>query len=161
LLSGDFTLEDFLEQLQMLKRMGPLQGLIGMLPGMSKQLKDVDIDDKQFGRVEAIIRSMTPKERRDPKGVLNGRRRKRIAAGSGTTVTEVNRLVKQFAEVQKVMKSAAKMSGQQGAKPKGARGAKGQAAAMRQLQQQMGGGGPAGMGGFQGLQPAPKRSKHR
>ena len=161
ILSGDFTLEDFLDQLQMLKRMGPLQGLLGMMPGMSKQLKDVDIDDKQFARVEAIIRSMTPQERRDPKGVLNGRRRKRIAAGSGTTVTEVNRLVKQFAEVQRVMKSAAKMAGQQGAKPKGARGAKGQAAAVRQLQQQMGSGGPAGMGGFQGLQPAPKRSKRR
>jgi len=161
ILSGSFTLEDFLDQLQMLKRMGPLQGLLGMMPGMSKQLKDVDIDDRQFAQVEAIIRSMTPQERRDPKGVLNGRRRKRIAAGSGTTVTEVNRLVKQFAEVQKVMKSAAKMAGQQGAKPKGPRGAKGQAAAVRQLQQQMGGAGPAGMGGFQGLQPAPKRAKRR
>ena len=161
LLSGDFTLEDFLDQLQMLKRMGPLQGLLGMMPGMSKQLKDVDVDDAQFGRVEAIINSMTLAERRDPKGVLNGRRRKRIAAGSGTTVTEVNRLVKQFAEVQKVMKSAAKMAGQQGSKPKGARGAKGQAAAVRQLQQQMGGGGAQGLGGFQGLQPSPRRGKRR
>src|SRR5699024_2734233 len=107
------------------------------------QLKDADVDDKQFGRVEAIIRSMTPAERRDPKGVLNGRRRKRIAAGSGTTVTEINRLVKQFAEMQKVMKSASKMAGQQGMKGKGPRGAKAQAAAARQLQQQMGvGSGP-------------------
>jgi signal recognition particle subunit SRP54 len=152
LMSGDFTLEDFLQQMQMLKRMGPLQGLLGMMPGMGKQLKDVDVDDKQLGRVEAIIRSMTPEERQKPK-VLNGRRRKRIAAGSGTTVTEVNRLVKQFEQIQKVMKSAAKMSGSTSAKPKGPKGAKAQAAAVRQLQQQMGGGG---MGGFAGLQPAPK-----
>jgi signal recognition particle subunit SRP54 len=163
LMSGQFTLEDFLQQMQMLKKMGPLQGLLGMLPGMGKQLKDVDVDDKQVARVEAIIRSMTPQERKDPK-VLNGRRRKRIAAGSGTTVTEVNRLVKQFGEVQRVMKSAAKMAGQQGMKPKGVRGAKAQAAALRQLQ---GGGGlPGGMGGglggFSGLQaPPPKGSKRR
>jgi signal recognition particle subunit SRP54 len=163
LMSGQFTLEDFLQQMQMLKRMGPLQGLLGMLPGMGKQLKDVDVDDKQVARVEAIIRSMTPQERRDPK-VLNGRRRKRIAAGSGTTVTEVNRLVKQFAEVQKVMKSAAKMAGQQGMKPKGVKGAKA-AAALRQLQ---GGGGlpgglgGGGLGGFSGLQaPPPKGGKRR
>jgi signal recognition particle subunit SRP54 len=160
LMSGQFTLEDFLQQMQMLKRMGPLQGLLGMLPGMGKQLKDVDVDDKQVARVEAIIRSMTPQERRDPK-ILNGRRRKRIAAGSGTSVTEVNRLVKQFAEVQKVMKSAAKMAGMQGMKPKGVKGAKAQAAALRQLQ---GGGGlpggPGGLGGFSGLQaPPPKRGK--
>jgi signal recognition particle subunit SRP54 len=164
LMSGQFTLEDFLQQMQMLKRMGPLQGLLGMLPGMGKQLKDVDVDDKQVARVEAIIRSMTPQERRDPK-VLNGRRRKRIAAGSGTTVTEVNRLVKQFAEVQKVMKSAAKMAGQQGMKPKGVKGAKAQAAALRQLQS--GGGlpgglGGGGLGGFSGLQaPPPKGGKRR
>jgi signal recognition particle subunit SRP54 len=164
LMSGQFTLEDFLQQMQMLKRMGPLQGLLGMLPGMGKQLKDVDVDDKQVARVEAIIRSMTPQERKDPK-VLNGRRRKRIAAGSGTTVTEVNRLVKQFAEVQKVMKSAAKMAGQQGMKPKGVKGAKAQAAALRQLQ---GGGGlpgglgGGGLGGFSGLQaPPPKGGKRR
>lgn len=165
LMSGEFTLEDLLDQLQMVKRMGPLQGLLGMMPGMGKQLKDVDVDDKQFGRVEAIIRSMTPAERRDPKGVLNGRRRKRIAAGSGTTVTEINRLVKQFAEMQKVMKSASKMAGQQGMKGKGARGAKGQAAAARQLQQQLGGGGGlpggGGMGGFSGLQPAPGKGKKK
>jgi signal recognition particle subunit SRP54 len=158
LMSGQFTLEDFLQQMQMLKKMGPLQGLLGMLPGMGKQLKDVDVDDRQVARVEAIIRSMTPQERKDPK-VLNGRRRKRIAAGSGTTVTEVNRLVKQFAEVQKVMKSAAKMSGMQGTKPKGVKGAKAQAAALRQLQ---GGGLPGGMGGFSGLQaPPPKGGKRR
>ncbi|GGI06468.1 signal recognition particle protein [Egicoccus halophilus] len=172
LMSGEFTLEDFLEQMQMLKRMGPLQGLLGMMPGMGKQLKDVDVDDKQVARVEAIIRSMTPKERREPK-ILNGRRRKRIAAGSGTTVPEVNRLVKQFAEVQKIMKSASKMAGMQGTKPKGVKGAKAQAAALRQLQSGgqlpggmppgLGGGGAAGggLGGFAGLQPAPKKGKRR
>jgi signal recognition particle subunit SRP54 len=146
--------------MQMLKRMGPLQGLLGMLPGMGKQLKDVDVDDKQLGRVEAIIRSMTPEERQKPK-ILNGRRRKRIAAGSGTSVPEVNRLVKQFAEIQKIMKSASKMAGQQGAKPKGMKGQAAQAAALRQLQQGAGGGGSGGMGGFAGLQPAPKKGKRR
>ncbi|HSK23534.1 MAG TPA: signal recognition particle protein [Egicoccus sp.] len=166
LMSGEFTLEDFLQQMQMLKRMGPLQGLLGMMPGMGKQLKDVDVDDKQVARIEAIIQSMTPKERREPK-VLNGRRRKRIAAGSGTSVQEVNRLVKQFAEVQKIMKSASKMAGLQGAKPKGVKGARAQAAALKQLQSGgglpgLGGGGAAGgLGGFAGLQPAPKKGKRR
>ena len=161
LMSGEFTLEDFLEQMQMLKRMGPLQGLLGMMPGMGKQLKDIDVDDRQVARVEAIIRSMTPQERATPR-ILNGRRRKRIAAGSGTSVPEVNRLVKQFDQLQKVMKSAAKMAGQQGSKPKGAKGRAGQAAALRQMQQQMGAGAPgSGLGGFAGLQPAPKRGKQR
>ncbi len=161
LLSGEFTLEDFLQQMQMLKRMGSLQGLLGMMPGMSKQLKDVDVDDKHVARIEAIIRSMTREERHKPK-VLNGRRRKRIAAGSGTTVTEVNRLVKQFEQVQKVMKSAAKMSGQQGSRPpKGKQGRQAQAAALRQLQSGVGGGQAGGMGGFQGLQAAPKPGKRR
>ncbi len=162
LMSGKFTLEDFLQQMQMLKKMGPLQGLLGMLPGMGKELKDVEIEDKQVARIEAIIRSMTPKERADPK-ILNGRRRKRIAAGSGTTVTDVNRLVKQFAEVQKVMKSASKMAGMDATKPKGVKGKKAQAAALRQMQAGGGlpGGAPggAGMGGFAGLQPAPKQGK--
>jgi signal recognition particle subunit SRP54 len=147
--------------MQMLKRMGSLQGLLGMMPGMGKQLKDIDVDDKQVARLEAIIRSMTPEERTKPK-VLNGRRRKRIAAGSGTTVTEVNRLVKQFEQVQKLMKSASKMAGQQGSKPQGKKGRQAQAAALRQMQQSGGlPGGPGGLGGFPGLQPAPKRGKGR
>jgi signal recognition particle subunit SRP54 len=161
IMSGEFTLEDFLAQMQMLKKMGPLQGLLGMLPGMGKQLKDVEIEDAQVARIEAIIRSMTPQERRDPK-VLNGRRRKRIAAGSGTTVTDVNRLVKQFAEIQKVMKSASKMAGMQGMKPKGVKGKAQQAAALRQLQSGglpggLPGGAGGGLGGFAGLQPAPRK----
>ncbi|MDX1660074.1 MAG: signal recognition particle protein [Nitriliruptorales bacterium] len=157
LLSGEFTLEDFLEQMQMLKKMGPLQGLLGMLPGMGNQLKDLDIDDRQVARVEAMIKSMTPEERRDIR-LLTKRgasRRRRIAAGSGTSVQEVNRLIKQFKEAQKMMKSVSKMAGLGGDKPQGARAQVKQAKAMRQLQKQ--GGLPGGLGGFKGLQPAPKK----
>lgn len=164
LLSGDFTLDDFLEQMQQLKKMGSLQSLLGMLPGFGRQLKDLDIEDKQLARVEAIIRSMTRKERRDVK-VLNGSRRKRIAAGSGTTVTEVNRLVKQFQEAQKVMRSVMRMTGvgsPRGKSKKGLRGQAAQARALRDLQQsgqmQLPGGG---LGGFPGLQPAPKGPKRK
>lgn len=158
MLKGELTLEDFLQQMQMIKRMGPLQGLLGMIPGMDKQLAGANIDDKQMAHVEAIIRSMTLEERQKPK-VLNARRRRRIAAGSGRSVNEVNRLVKQFEQIQKVMKSAAKMAGQQGSKPTGAKGRAAQAAALRQLQSS---GGMPGMGGFAGLQPAPPpRGKRR
>ncbi len=163
LLSGDFTLEEFLDQLQQLKKMGPLTNLLGMLPGVGKQLKGVDLDDSQLKRVEAIIQAMTPRERRDPKKVLNGSRRRRVAAGSGTTVTDVNRLVKQFEEAQKMMRSVMKMAGGGDGRGRGkgaVRGQMAQAKALRQLQQsgqvQMPGGG---LGGFPGLQPAPKRKK--
>jgi len=99
-----FTLEDFLEQMQQVKNMGPLNQVLGMLPGMNaKVLKNINIDEKKMGRTEAIIKSMTPKERSDP-SIINGSRRKRIAAGSGTTVQEVNSLLKQFEEVKKMMK---------------------------------------------------------
>src|SRR5687768_12827571 len=103
LIEGQFTLDDFLEQLQQIRRMGPLQGIIGMLPGVPKELKNADIGEKELGRVEAIIRSMTPEERRQP-DLVNGSRRTRIANGSGTSVTEVNQLLKQFKEVSKMMK---------------------------------------------------------
>ena len=163
LLAGDFTLDDFLEQMQQLKKMGSIQSLLGMLPGMGKQMKDLDIEDGQLARVEAIIRSMTLKERREPK-ILNGSRRKRIAAGSGTSVTEVNRLVKQFGEAQKVMRSVMRMAGvgPGGKSKKGMKGQMAQAKALRQMQQSgqiqlPGGGGGAGLGGFPGLQPAPRR----
>lgn len=156
LLTGEFTFDDFLEQMQLLKRMGSLKGIVGMLPGVGKQLKDADLDERQLARVEAIIRSMTPKERHDPKGVLNGRRRKRIAAGSGTTVTDVNRLVNQFVEMQKMLKSAAKSAKTSGGKkPVAPNSRKAQAAALRQMQQQAQSGG---FGGFAGLQP-PKKSR--
>lgn len=102
MLAGEFTLDDFLEQMQQLKKMGPLSGLLGMLPGM-KELKGVKIEDDDLKPVEAIIRSMTPQERRKPE-IINGSRRNRIAAGSGRSVGEINRLVKQFGEMQKMMK---------------------------------------------------------
>ena len=100
-----FTLEDFAKQLKMVKRLGPLESILGMIPGMG-QLKDAAAakpDEKQLGRVEAIISSMTPRERRNHT-VIDGSRRKRIARGSGTTVEDVNRLLKQFVEMQRVMK---------------------------------------------------------
>jgi signal recognition particle subunit SRP54 len=97
-----FTLEDFFEQLQALKKMGPLDQVMGMIPGMSKAGK-VAVDEKALGKVEAIINSMTPGERRHP-NVIDGSRRKRIARGSGTTVQDVNRLLKQFETMKKMMK---------------------------------------------------------
>ena len=103
LATGKFTLDDFLEQLQQLKKMGPLQNVLGMLPGVGAQLKDAEISDDQVRRTEAIIRSMTPAERENP-SIINGSRRTRIANGSGTQVQDVNRLVKQFGEMQKMMK---------------------------------------------------------
>jgi signal recognition particle subunit SRP54 len=103
LATGKFTLDDFLEQLQQLKKMGPLQNVLGMLPGVGAQLKDAEVSDDQVRRTEAIIRSMTREEREDPT-IINGSRRTRIAKGSGTQVQDVNRLVKQFAEMQKMMK---------------------------------------------------------
>ena len=101
---GRFTFDDFLEQLQQLKKMGPLTGVLGMLPGLPKEVKNAQIDDKDVSRVEAIIHSMTPSERDDPT-VLDGSRRLRIANGSGTTTTEVNNLLRQFKEMQKMMRS--------------------------------------------------------
>lgn len=101
----DFTLEDFLEQMQQVRKLGPLDQILGMLPGMGnlKKLQDVKIDEKEISRIEAVIRSMTIKERRDP-SIINGSRRKRIALGSGTRVQTVNKLLKQFAEAKKMMK---------------------------------------------------------
>jgi signal recognition particle subunit SRP54 len=103
---GSFTLEDFLEQMQQVKKMGPLQNIIGMIPGMPKELKNTQIDDKELGKVEAIIRSMTPEERNDTT-IINGSRRLRIARGSGTTTQDVNALLKQFKMVQGMMKQMA------------------------------------------------------
>jgi len=102
--SNQFTFEDFLDQLKTIKKMGSFRDLIGMIPGMDKQLKNINIDDKQFSRVEAIILSMTKQERNNPK-ILNGSRRMRIAKGSGTTIQDVNRLLKQFTDMNKMMKS--------------------------------------------------------
>jgi signal recognition particle subunit SRP54 len=100
-----FTLEDFLQQMRQVRKMGPLSGLIGMLPGMGamKQLKGAEVDEGELDRVEAIILSMTPEERVNP-GVINGSRRKRIAHGSGTRVQHVNQLLKQFEQMRKLMR---------------------------------------------------------
>ncbi len=101
---NQFTFEDFLDQLKTIKKMGSLRDLLGMIPGMDKQLKNVDVDDKAFSRVEAIILSMTRAERTNPK-IINGSRRRRIAKGSGTKVQDVNKLLKQFDDMSKMMKN--------------------------------------------------------
>ncbi|MGH8911891.1 MAG: signal recognition particle protein [Acidimicrobiia bacterium] len=103
---GQFTLEDFLDQFQQVKKMGPLGDILSMLPGAGSALKDVNIDDRDMKRVEAIIRSMTLEERRNPK-VMSGSRKRRIAAGSGTRPQDVNNLLKQFADAQRMMKTLA------------------------------------------------------
>jgi signal recognition particle subunit SRP54 len=107
---GEFTLEDFLEQMQQVKKMGPLSGIVGMLPGIPKELKNANIDDTELSRVEAIIHSMTLQERREP-SLINGSRRLRIANGSGRTTSEVNLLLKQFKEMQRMMKQFSGMPG--------------------------------------------------
>ena len=98
-----FGLDDFLSQIQKIKKMGNLKDLIGMMPGVSSKVKDLDVDDESFKPIESIIYSMTPKERKNP-DILNGSRKKRIASGSGTTVQEINQLIKQFDQMKKMMK---------------------------------------------------------
>ncbi|MHB8328743.1 MAG: signal recognition particle protein [Acidimicrobiales bacterium] len=121
LLEGRFTLEDFLAQLQQVKKLGSLGGILSLLPGVPKELKhsDAAIDDRQVSQVEAIIRSMTRRERAEP-GVIDGPRRLRIAHGSGTTTQEVNQLLRQFKEAQAMMRSPGMLSGMLG----GGRGGK-------------------------------------
>ena len=106
MMSASFDLEDFLEQFQQLRKMGPLQSLVSMLPGAGQALGDVQVDESDLRRVEAIIRSMTPGERRNPK-TINGSRKRRIAAGSGATAQDVNSVLKRFNEAQKMMKALA------------------------------------------------------
>ena len=100
---NQFTFDDFLDQLNTIKKMGSLKELIGMIPGMDKQLKGINLDDKAFSKVEAIIYSMTKPERENPQ-IINGSRRRRIALGSGTQIQDVNRLLKQFEDMKKMMK---------------------------------------------------------
>ncbi|HET9075543.1 MAG TPA: signal recognition particle protein [Acidimicrobiales bacterium] len=107
---GQFSLEDFLEQMQQVKKMGPLSGLVGMIPGLPKELRNAEIDDGLMGPIEAIIHSMTPEERRNP-SIINGSRRSRIARGSGTSVTEVNSLLDRFKQMQSYMRQMAAMPG--------------------------------------------------
>ncbi|MCS5490334.1 signal recognition particle protein [Algoriphagus limi] len=107
---NSFDFEDFLSQLEQVKKMGNIKDLMGMIPGMGKAMKGLDIDDDSFKPIEAIIRSMTPYERQNP-DVIDGSRRKRIANGSGRNITEVNNLMKQFADMRKLMKQMNKMGG--------------------------------------------------
>ncbi len=110
LLKNRFTLEDFLKQLQMIKKMGSIKDLLGMIPGLGNAMKGVEVDDKQFSRIEAFIQSMTPTERKDP-DLLNGPRRKRIATGSGQTVQEFNQFLNQYRGMQKMMSGLGKGGG--------------------------------------------------
>lgn len=122
--TAEFTFEDFLEQMAQVRKLGPLDQLFDMLPGMGKlkAMKDIQIDEKQIARVEAIVKSMTTEEKRKPE-ILNHSRRKRIAAGSGTTVAEVNRVIKQFDDMRRMMKQFTSMMGPKG--PKGGKKMKG------------------------------------
>jgi signal recognition particle subunit SRP54 len=109
---GDFNLEDFLQQLQQIKKLGPLTDLLGMIPGVNKAMKDIDptMAEGSLKKTEAIISSMTRQERKRP-DILNASRRRRIASGSGTTVNDVNMLLKQFRDMQKMMKQMGIMGG--------------------------------------------------
>jgi len=132
--ANEFTLEDFRDQLKTIRKMGPLESIIGMLPGMGniKALAENKPDEKQIGRIEAIIGSMTPEERRK-QHIINGSRRKRIARGSGTSVEEVNRLLKQFVQMQKMLKQLGGMTGLAGG------GRKARRQAMQMLRNRSGG----------------------
>lgn len=134
--NAEFTFDDFLEQMDQVKKLGPIDQILDMLPGMNKAkgMKDLKVDDKQMGRVEAIVHSMTKAEKAQPE-IINHNRRKRIAAGSGTNVAEVNRLIKQFDEMRKMMKQFSGMMGGGG----GGKG--GKKNAMKQLKSLGGGKG--------------------
>jgi signal recognition particle subunit SRP54 len=115
---GTFTLEDFLDQMQQVKKMGSIQNVIGMLPGMPKEVRKAEIDDREITRIEAIIQSMTPDERRKP-DMINGSRRGRIAKGAGVNTADVNNLLKQFKQVQQMMRSMGRgKGGKKGKRPK-------------------------------------------
>ncbi len=152
MLEGQFTLEDFLEQLQQLKKMGPLSGVMGMLPGMPKEMKNASIGDDMVKVTEAIIRSMTPEERRKPE-IINGSRRTRIANGSGTQVSDVNKLIKQFTEMQKMMKRMGGLAQPKGKQGKGGKPKINKRQAMRELGDMFGGQG--GLPGFPGADGSP------
>jgi len=126
---NQFNFDDFLSQLEQIKKMGNLKDLVGMIPGMGKAMKDIEVDDDAFKPIEAIIKSMTPKERAQPE-LLNGSRRKRLAKGSGTDIQQVNALMKQFEDMRKVMRTMNKMSSTKGG--------------MQQMAKMMGGMGKGG-----------------
>ena len=110
IVKNEYNFEDFINQIGQIKKMGNMKDLIGMIPGMSKLTKNIDIDDNAFKNIEAIIGSMTPYERRHP-SVLNGSRKQRIATGSGNTIQEVNRMIKQFEDIRKMMKMVSNKGG--------------------------------------------------
>ena len=128
LFEGQFTLEDFLEQMQQIRKMGPLSSLMSMMPGVPKEMKNAEIDERELDRLEAIIRSMTAEERVNPV-IIDGSRRRRIADGSGTSPNEVTQLVKQFREMQKMMKKMGGMGAMGGRKGKKAKKGKGRTTA--------------------------------
>ncbi|RMA93092.1 signal recognition particle protein [Hydrogenothermus marinus] len=107
MMNAEFTLEDLKEQLQMIKNLGPLENILKMIPGIGSKIKDLKVDNKQFVKIEAIINSMTPEERQNPH-IINGSRKKRIARGSGTTIMDVNKVLKQYKEMKKLMKKMKK-----------------------------------------------------
>ncbi|WP_461829040.1 signal recognition particle protein, partial [Aquifex sp.] len=109
-MTGEFDLEDLREMLRMIQQMGPLDKLLSMIPGVGAQMKHIKVDEKQFKKIEAIINSMTPEERRNPK-IINMSRKKRIARGSGTTVSDVNKVLKRYEEMKKLMKKLSKAGG--------------------------------------------------
>ena len=109
-MAGDFDLEDLREMLRMIQSMGPLDKLLAMIPGIGAQMKNIKVDEKQFKRIEAIINSMTPEERRNPR-IINMSRKKRIARGSGTSVSEVNKVLKRYEEMRKIMRKLKGMAG--------------------------------------------------
>ena len=104
--TSEFGLDDLLDQLRRIRKMGSLRSLLGMIPGIGKQVKDMQVDDKQLDRVEAMILSMTPSERRNP-SLIDGSRRRRIASGSGTSVQQINQLLQQHRQMKKMMKQVA------------------------------------------------------
>jgi signal recognition particle subunit SRP54 len=124
LLDGTFTLDDFLEQMQQIKKMGPLNSLVALMPGVPKELKDAEIDDRELARVEAIIRSMTTEERTSPE-IIDGSRRSRIASGSGMQPGDVSNLIKQFKQMQKMLNNMGGMGTKALKKGKGKKGKKG------------------------------------
>jgi signal recognition particle subunit SRP54 len=145
-LEGQFTLEDFLEQMQQVKKMGSLSNLIGMMPGLPKEVRKAQIEDGEIAKIEAIIQSMTYEERRNP-NLVNGSRRTRIAKGSGTTTADVNQLLKQFKQVQQMMRS---FGGGAGGGKKGKKGKRPKLSDLRALQQMQQMEGLADMPGLPG-----------
>lgn len=169
LLKAEFTLEDFLSQMQQMRKMGPLQGLLGMIPGVGRALKDVDIDDHQVKQIEAIIQSMTLEERRNP-ALLNGSRKRRVASGSGRSAQDVNELLRSFAEMRKMMRQLGGSGGMKALKALQGVNLEEFAAGMAGLGGPGGGGPPVGVGAGAGgsarplnkrVPPRKKKKKRR